>query len=322
MLIDEGIDAVAISSAGERPLARRTTTARRPRRRDAGRVRQRRAGDRPRPRRRATAPPEHGPATYVRFCGNLIPGWALALLALALLLPAAVAAFDGIARARAPARRRDRRPCAGPRSLPLPLLAGLAALYLLWRLPASSPTPPIRSTPGASASTPPRRWRWSSSRPSSRPATWRPGLAAAAARRGRSWRRRSGALAIAAVRLLWLAEPVPGAARGPDRPRLARRRARGRPRAASSRLRRCSDRAAGGSRSASSRAPSTSAPRHRGSLLLMVAGGQIGPRYGVLPLPLPGRARGRSPAAHARALAADGMTPGPRGDTPPHRGRL
>jgi Peptidase family M28 len=46
----------------------------------------------------ATAPLEHGPSTYVPLAGNLVPGWTLALLALTLLLPAALAAADGVRR--------------------------------------------------------------------------------------------------------------------------------------------------------------------------------------------------------------------------------
>jgi hypothetical protein len=45
-----------------------------------------------------TAPLEHGPGTYVPLAGNLVPGWTLALLALTLLLPSALAAADGIRR--------------------------------------------------------------------------------------------------------------------------------------------------------------------------------------------------------------------------------
>jgi Peptidase family M28 len=46
-----------------------------------------------------TAPLEHGPSTYVPLAGNLVPGWSLALLALMLMVPPALAAADGIRRA-------------------------------------------------------------------------------------------------------------------------------------------------------------------------------------------------------------------------------
>lgn len=52
----------------------------------------------------APRPPIHGPGAWVELSGNLVPGWALALLALALLLPAAAAAVDALLRAR----RRNR----------------------------------------------------------------------------------------------------------------------------------------------------------------------------------------------------------------------
>jgi hypothetical protein len=96
-LIEEGIDAVAISGAGERPLPP--------------------AEDGPESLSEETltqvgqaaqtivialdahpGPPEHGPDAYVSAAGNLVPGWSIALLALALLLPAGAAAVDGFAR--------------------------------------------------------------------------------------------------------------------------------------------------------------------------------------------------------------------------------
>jgi hypothetical protein len=98
VLIEHGIDAVGLSSAGERPLAV--------------------AQDQPDDLSPATlgdigrtalllvatldgapAPPEHGPSAYLNLGGNLIPGWTLALLALCLLLPAALVSLDGLRRA-------------------------------------------------------------------------------------------------------------------------------------------------------------------------------------------------------------------------------
>jgi hypothetical protein len=73
---------------------------------------------------------DHGPSTYLEVGGNLVPGWTLSLLALGLLLPAVVAAIDAAARAR-----RRAEPLAGglawAAAMALPLLGGLAALYLL-----------------------------------------------------------------------------------------------------------------------------------------------------------------------------------------------
>ncbi len=129
VLIERGIDAVGLSSAGEPPLAV--------------------ADDQPDDLSAATlgdlgrtalllvatldgaaAPPEHGPNAYLSLAGNLIPGWALALLALALLLPAAVASLDAVARAL-----RHRAPVGSAltwsASRSLPLLAAVLLLYLL-----------------------------------------------------------------------------------------------------------------------------------------------------------------------------------------------
>ena len=79
---------------------------------------------------RAAAPPEHGPAAYLNLAGNLVPGWALALLALALLLPAALASLDALGQAfRRGARGGPALVWSASRSLPL--LAALLLLYLL-----------------------------------------------------------------------------------------------------------------------------------------------------------------------------------------------
>ena len=129
VLIAEGIDAVAFSSAGERPL---------PEDRDGP--------DDLDPQvmaefgsaalatllvlDQATTSLEHGPETYVGFSGSLIPGWAIAVMALALILPAGVAALDGVARA---ARRRSGviRSLAWAVGLALPPLATVVAIYVL-----------------------------------------------------------------------------------------------------------------------------------------------------------------------------------------------
>jgi hypothetical protein len=95
VVIEDGLNAVGLSSAGERPLAAgedqpddlsRSTLG------DFGRAALVLAttvdG--------APEPLAHGPGTYVPLAGNLVPGWTLAILALALLLPAALAAAGGI----------------------------------------------------------------------------------------------------------------------------------------------------------------------------------------------------------------------------------
>ena len=75
-------------------------------------------------------PLTHGPGVHLTLAGNLIPGWALALLTLTLILPAVAASVDGMARA---ARRRE--PALGSLlwalTRALPFLAALLAAYLL-----------------------------------------------------------------------------------------------------------------------------------------------------------------------------------------------
>jgi hypothetical protein len=129
VLIERGIDAVGLSSAGERPLPV--------------------ADDQPDDLSAATlgdlgrtalllvatldgaaAPPEHGPTVYLNLAGNLVPGWALALLALALLAPPALASLDAVGRAfRRGARVGSALVWSASRSLPL--LAAVLLLYLL-----------------------------------------------------------------------------------------------------------------------------------------------------------------------------------------------
>ena len=128
-LIEEGIDAVAISSAGERPLPPEEdgreslsgeTLA------QLGQAAQTivLALD------SAPSPPEHGPHTYLALGDNLVPGWAISMLALTLLVPALAAAGDGYARAlrRGRSRPRDLGWVVG-RSLPF--LGILVLAYLL-----------------------------------------------------------------------------------------------------------------------------------------------------------------------------------------------
>jgi Peptidase family M28 len=128
-LIERGIDAVSISSAGERPL-------------DPGEDGLESLSDETLARLGGAAQtivvaldahsgsPEHGPDAYVAVARNLIPGWSLALLAVTLLLPAGVAAMDGFARGlrRGVSRPLDLGWVIG-RSLPF--LAALALAYAL-----------------------------------------------------------------------------------------------------------------------------------------------------------------------------------------------
>jgi hypothetical protein len=94
----------------------------------------------------ATSSPVHGPGTYVRLGSNLIPGWALAALALALLLPAGVAAGDLCARVA----RRDLGFVPGliwAAACALPFIGALAVLYAL-TLVGLVPRPPFPFDPG------------------------------------------------------------------------------------------------------------------------------------------------------------------------------
>jgi hypothetical protein len=143
-LIAEGVDAVAISSAGERPLA---PSADGPDDLSAetldgfGRAAQVLVGELD-----LAGELEHGPSTYVEIGDNLIPGWSLSLLALCLLLPALVAAVDGCARA---SRRGHPLPpalvWAAARSMPA--IGALAILYGL-ALVGIVPRPPFPFDPG------------------------------------------------------------------------------------------------------------------------------------------------------------------------------
>jgi hypothetical protein len=89
-----------------------------------------------------------GPSSYLRIGDNLLPGWTLAVLALALVLPALLAAGD------AWMRDRRRNPRAAGRALPWALervlvpLAALLGAYALG-LVGLIPGPPAAYEPGA-----------------------------------------------------------------------------------------------------------------------------------------------------------------------------
>src|SRR4029079_12818853 len=99
----------------------------------------------------STEPLEHGPDAYIGLAGNLLPGWALAVISLSLLLPLIIVAFAACARA---ARRPERLALAvwwvTERSLPF-----VAATLLFWFFGFAGlfPTPdfpydPARFDPG------------------------------------------------------------------------------------------------------------------------------------------------------------------------------
>jgi hypothetical protein len=144
VLIARGFDAVGLSSAGERPLP-------------AASDRARNFSPRTLERFGLTAsavvlaldsvpgPPAHGPDAYVEVAGNLVPGWALATLGLALIVPALVAAVDALARA---GRRGTARVALGwAATRPAPLLVALAVLYLV-ALVGVVPRPSFPFDPG------------------------------------------------------------------------------------------------------------------------------------------------------------------------------
>ncbi len=143
-LIADGIDAVAISSAGERPLtdggepADLSTESVD----DFGRAAQSTVAALD----VAVAEPIHGPTTQIELGDNLVPGWALAALALALILPAGVAAVDACARAgRQGLAIGAALAWAAARSLPF--IGALAALYAL-AIVGAIPRPEFPFDPG------------------------------------------------------------------------------------------------------------------------------------------------------------------------------
>jgi hypothetical protein len=137
-LIEGGADAVAISSAGERPVEPADDQLDSLTASSVGEF-GRTAFSLVLAIDETQEPLAHGPDGYVPFAGNLIPGWALALLALALLLPALLGALDALARAG-----RQGEPLLPALSWvlarALPFLAALALLYVL-AVPGIAPAP-------------------------------------------------------------------------------------------------------------------------------------------------------------------------------------
>jgi hypothetical protein len=146
VLIEAGLPAIRLSGSGELAPA--------PSQRDLDDVHAERYGDLGRSALRllsaldAGTPPERGPRSYVTVAGRVAPGWALALLAIALILPAAVASTDAFARAR---RRGEpvvpwlRWLAAG--IVPFVVGLGVAELLVLVGLADDAPAAPL--DPGA-----------------------------------------------------------------------------------------------------------------------------------------------------------------------------
>lgn len=92
-------------------------------------------------------PLESGPGTYIGLAGNLLPGWTLSMLALALMLPLFGVGLEGLARSAS-------SPAAAARSLGwvalrgVPFLAPLAVVFLGGAV-GLVPAPEFPFTPGA-----------------------------------------------------------------------------------------------------------------------------------------------------------------------------
>jgi hypothetical protein len=92
----------------------------------------------------AAEDPRHGPHAYITFAGKVMPSWPVMLLALALTLPALVAAIDALARAR-----RRREPVAqwvvwlASALLPFAIGFALALLLVLVGLADDAPPAPL-----------------------------------------------------------------------------------------------------------------------------------------------------------------------------------
>lgn len=147
-LVGEGIDSVRITSAGERPsvsdepVDQETLSGM-----GRGTLAVLLALD------AASRPLEQGPDTYIGVAGNLLPGWTLALLALAFLIPVAAVASSSLgATASSPAEAISAvlRPF---RRWVVPALVGLVFLYffaLVGLIPdLAFPFVPGTVTPGA-----------------------------------------------------------------------------------------------------------------------------------------------------------------------------
>lgn len=153
VLIEQGSDAIGISSAGDRPLAPeedRLDSLSAATLGDFGRA----ALSLAMALDAADEPLEHGPDAYVPLAGKLLPGWALALLAATLLFPVGIVSVDGLARA---SRRNE--PVLGTLAWVLgrsgPFLAALLLAYLMAALGLIAapefPFDPGRESPGIGA---------------------------------------------------------------------------------------------------------------------------------------------------------------------------
>lgn len=142
-LLDAGLDAVRVSGSGELPPPSSAAGAA-----DADRVG---------PLGRAVLQTvsaidgatalEHGPESYLTLGRNLLPGWAIALFGLSLIVPALAVSIDAVARAR---RRREpiSRPLQWIASLALPFVVGVILVRALG-LAGLAPDPETSPLPEA-----------------------------------------------------------------------------------------------------------------------------------------------------------------------------
>ena len=141
VLIERGIDAIGISSAGDRPLSESED--------DPASLDPDALGSFGRAALTLifaldadSAPLEHGPDAYLPLAGKLIPGWALGLLAIALLVPLGLVSVDGLARASRGGEPVGRALLwALGRSAPLLIVLLLAYLLSLLGIVPSPPFP-------------------------------------------------------------------------------------------------------------------------------------------------------------------------------------
>jgi hypothetical protein len=140
LLLERGLDSVRISGSGELPSS------------SGDRLDEDRLGGLGRTTLRTVTAvdqgptPRHGPDSYVVAVSQVMPGWALAGLALAFLLPALVAAIDAFARVR----RRGQPVAPWLRwlaAMTLPFAAALALAQLLALIGATPEPPPAPVAP-------------------------------------------------------------------------------------------------------------------------------------------------------------------------------
>ena len=142
VLLERGVEAIRFSGSGELPNPN-----------PGGPIDRQRLGGLGRAVLRTAAAidrgplPSSGPASYLGVSRKLIPGWAVSLLVLSLILPALVAAIDAFARAK---RRRQPvlRGALWVLAAALPFAVGLAVTELLVLFGQAPDAPPAPLVPG------------------------------------------------------------------------------------------------------------------------------------------------------------------------------